>query len=99
MTDPVKTVQPFSNDDRMVSTGRNPSGPQNSSKETHMFFLELPSGSLVHSFSRRHKVIARTMDTPVALGFKTEKQADAWIEKHAPITILGGLNGVKVIKL
>jgi hypothetical protein len=90
MTDPVKTVQPFSNDDRMISPP---------SKETHMFFLELPSGSLVHSFNRRHKVIARTMDTPVALGFKTEKQADAWIEKHAPITVLGGLVGVKVIKL
>jgi len=64
-----------------------------------MFFLELPSGSLVHSFNRRHKVIARTMDTPAALAFKTEKQADAWIEKHAPITVLGGIKGVKVIKL
>ena len=77
------------------------SGIMNSppTKETHMFFLELPSGSLVHSFNNRHKVIARTMDTPVALGFKTEKQAVAWIEKHAPITVLGGLKGVKVINL
>jgi hypothetical protein len=68
-------------------------------KETQMFFLELPSGSLVHSFNNRHKVIARTMNTPTALGFKTEKQAVAWIEKHAPITVLGGLKGVKVINL
>ena len=68
-------------------------------KEYHMFFLELPSGSLVHSFNNRHKVIARTMDTPAALVFKTEKQAVAWIEKHAPITVLGGLKGVKVINL
>jgi hypothetical protein len=87
---PPESVQPVFNDGIMDSPP---------SKEYRMFFLELPSGSLVHSFNNRHKVIARTMNTPTALGFKTEKQADAWIEKHAPITVLGGLKGVKVIKL
>jgi len=62
-----------------------------------MFFLQLPSGSLVHSFSRRHKVIARTPYMDTARSFPNEKSANAWVEKHAPITVLGGLTGVKVV--
>lgn len=62
-----------------------------------MFFLQLPSGVFVHSYSRHQRVITRSPFTISAISFKTEKSATSWINKHLPITLLKGLAGVKIV--